>query len=1688
MFHAPYLKFRDNQAMPFKELMLEIEIWDGGLQEQEIVAIEKIKAAFSSKPSITKTKNQPAKSLRDQLKNSFGNSNGGMFPWKGYAGFRFIDSKRHDGEFDLIIVTHCNVIIVELKDWNHHPITAQGDNWYKGSQNMRRSPVSVTRVKKQTIENKLSRIVHRFTNKGYVPHVHFFVVMTGNSDFSQLPENQRLHTITLDDFLKFADQKTFNAHFRPHPGAQVLNQDFSLFDELFLGQQTAPKAIRVDGYEAKDIIFEHPKKAYKEYLAKSEVSTNTEALLRVWSFKNIEGSKAYTPEGREEIVSREREVLQYINHQNRDLYNHCLRSLTSFQKGEVTAEYSEVYELPPGHLRFNEFIGKYSKTLSDIDRLNIAKLLIAKFGDLHEIKIAHRDIADHSLWVSPAKEIALSNFISAYHQPVGTVGDYRKILSVGAAEAREMLGCSDLSPFQQDVHALGLIIWHLLNGKRISPNSLATIQDEMLGCEHWYTEVLLDAVSAKYVSAGEFFHALKLAEPAGETIPTFDDSELDTYRHDINYSRLFREDDDFIVETSEKEVYVSEGRLVKAWLDCGSQSSSPTSNFQILTFLKLLDKLSSVKPTYLPAIREYGIASKSSALYLVTDIIDGNTWDKAVIDDEQKLDTIIKYIAAVEHLHSIGVSHGDLHPQNVMIEKETNSLYLIDIPDFARSGDEPKNHMYSPEGVDVCSPFERDNFAVIKMSCELLGIPWGEDSEHFSEIARAAKAELDDSQFGFKDLGRFKKTLLSSEKEVEQEIIEIAAGNASEVITLFPDNGHLFVRVEKSDKDPSDVKVTFSGIGGIFSAIYSREKGAFTFGFNPRQRSSVSKFDVDESQFEINTVIKIIPGKPQSMLALSSILNENEAFHRALKLVIEPELPNRNEEQDEEQKNSDTLTNELKEAFDRLLKRAEEGQAAAEIEISTSKLWRAILETETQSLPNVEISGDIEIVQESGGEIIMPYSADIDPLGEFSASDEVEAILADDEGVEKSLGEVCLKSSALNAVRLKKTRSSAYHLKEGDTVFFRTKQDRASYRRRKAALERLLDREGVMPELVDLFDPSCEKTATQYGIELTENDFSRYDRQDQHGNSISLNAQQREAFAKLANNGPLSLLQGPPGTGKTEFIAAFVHYLIEKQQTKRILLVSQSHEAVNTAAERIRSHCARLNTKLEVVRFSNREGAVSSGLKDIYSNAITAEKRELFNAESKYRVEALSDALGLDPEFISSVVLAELKLFSKIDHLETLLYRVNDLKDEEDIKQLKRIAVELDGSIREELSVQYGIIMGETIRISDVKDKVISKLCSDYRVRPDEASRVKALAKISRDMQNALAGERVNYDEFFARSRQLVAGTCVGIGQGHIGIHENIYDWVIIDEAARSIASELAIAMQSAKRVLLVGDHLQLPPLYSDAHKQALARKLGINSKHTDLDEVLRSDFARAFNSKYGKQVSAALLTQYRMAIPIGNLVSETFYEGKLRNGDRTIPDIYSNAPCALQNVVTWLDTANLGVKANHLQGNGSSIYNRCEADEIIALLKEISENEDFLEQLTELVSKDEAAIGVICMYAEQKRILRQKFNQEVWSSGFKDIVKIDTVDSYQGKENRIIIVSLTRSDKRQSPGFLRTPNRINVAMSRAMDRLLIVGNADMWKGNNKDMPLGKVVHFMRELGQDAGYSFINTKQSSKNS
>ena len=134
---------------------MEVKKWDGGLFRHEVDAIEKIAKKFSPGKVTPSKEVVGGGSLKDQLASGFGVSVHKMFPWRGYAGFRLVSAEGREGEFDLVIVTHCNVLIIELKHWNRQPVAARGDRWYKGDQEMGRSPVSITRNKKFTLEKKL---------------------------------------------------------------------------------------------------------------------------------------------------------------------------------------------------------------------------------------------------------------------------------------------------------------------------------------------------------------------------------------------------------------------------------------------------------------------------------------------------------------------------------------------------------------------------------------------------------------------------------------------------------------------------------------------------------------------------------------------------------------------------------------------------------------------------------------------------------------------------------------------------------------------------------------------------------------------------------------------------------------------------------------------------------------------------------------------------------------------------------------------------------------------------------------------------------------------------------------------------------------------------------------------------------------------------------------------------------------------------------------------------------------------------------------------------------------------------------------------------------------------------------------------------------------------------------------------
>ena len=1651
--------------------IMEVQYWGGGLTQHEVDAIEKIKQAFQASENNKKVKGRGFDTLKS-LKS--------IFPWKGYAGFRFADVKeRKEGEFDLVIVTHCNVLIIELKHWNG-TITSCQDRWYLNNKDMGRSPVSITRNKQHILEKKLDKFKQQFTNKGFRPQVHFLVVMTGNTDFSQLPDNEKLHVVTLTDFLQLKDEEQFDARFSPHSKSKTLNQDFELFDKKIFGSNTIkPKSISIGGYYAEDsAIFSHPKDIYQEYLAQTENKKHQDqALLRRWDFTKINRSEAQTPDGRYRLVSREYDVLNHIKLQNKDLYHACLNYKSTPQKGEITAEHIDVFELFPQQKRFNQFVGGYNgENLSTERRLGLVQLLLDKFAQLHKIGIAHRDLGNHSIWLSADDKITLSGFATAYFSSEETVGDIREILEVSGDLAKSHFPLSDgikLTPYQYDVRSLAVLAWHIIQAKRISPASLDEMKNKLADETAWYAEILHAALSdTPFESAVDFLDKFNQAKPEQAVDFSFDFTKLEPFTRDINHSRTYREDDDFIVESSEKEVYRSNGLLVKAWLNADPQTDSSKARV-VLNWLENMAKLANLSPDYVPKIREFGIAKKSGCLFAVSDFIDGHAWQdicKLDLSDEQKQALIHQFIQNIEHLHSLGFTHGDLKPDNVLvtIDDDTDQLYILDILDFSPNKQSQFNTEYSPE-FDHPTEKQRDNFAVMKMACELLGVEWNRSSESFVEVAEVIQQEYSDSQTAFISLARFKESL---NPKPATPMIDITVGGRESFpsIAIYPENGELFVQFEKSKQ--GDVLVQFIGLGGVLKAFYSVKDKQFTHALAPINRDYISKRDKDSSVMSLPLGLNITYGSYSEMTTLNHSLKTNEQFIHTINQFITKHISKQPEEEHIEE--FKVLETEIVDA--------EIAVPVIEQRPSIQKLWQAILDTETESLPSITAS---EVLQKTeNGDCYIPYDGEINPLDQFNRDEVIEVIGKSEDG-EKNFkyGVVDIAKSQLNELQIKSKSltNSANNIQADTPVYLQSKQNKASYTRRKNALQRILDGESAVKNLVHYFDEHCDLPSEKYEIRVSDEEFKRYDQPEKN---VSLNEAQRIAFQRLIANGPLSLLQGPPGTGKTEFIAAFVHYLFDVQKIRNILLVSQSHEAVNTAAERIRKHCQRLGTDLQLVRFSNREIADSEILEDVFSPNLVGQKRAQLNVNKISNICQLGRSMGLPEDYLRERAELAFDIGVQIRRYQKIVKSSKDETVDEDEKRLRK---KLEKSIKEQAQAMG---LRELVEIDEILPKFINELDHKHNIQPIENIQAGKLIDLTQDMLEALSNERTNYDEFLARSRQLVIGTCVGIGQRHIGIADNLYDWVIVDEAARSISSELAIAMQSGTRILLVGDHKQLPPLYSEEHKNALARRLGISKRGEELDQALGSDFERVFLSEYGKQTCATLKTQYRMAPAIGSLVSACFYENVLENGktDNDVPNIYFRLPEKIKSCVTWLDTTSLP-NAYHEQGKSGSLSNRAEADVIIGILQDLANDETFMnsEPVQKCLEKNEQAIGVICMYGEQKKLIRKKFKERSWNDEFRRLVKIDSVDSYQGKENRMIILSLTRYDKTYSTGFLHLPNRINVALSRAMDKLIIVGAKNMWEHpKNSKTPLAKVLRFIQKQNNPQDYAIKILKNGAK--
>jgi superfamily I DNA and/or RNA helicase len=106
-------------------------------------------------------------------------------------------------------------------------------------------------------------------------------------------------------------------------------------------------------------------------------------------------------------------------------------------------------------------------------------------------------------------------------------------------------------------------------------------------------------------------------------------------------------------------------------------------------------------------------------------------------------------------------------------------------------------------------------------------------------------------------------------------------------------------------------------------------------------------------------------------------------------------------------------------------------------------------------------------------------------------------------------------------------------------------------------------------------------------------------------------------------------------------------------------------------------------------------------------------------------------------------------------------------------------------------------------------------------------------------------------------------------------------------------------------------------------------------------------------------------------------------------------------------------------------------------------------------------------------MYSGQKRKIELACARHAWTPKFRRLLRVDTVDAYQGKENALVILSLVRSNTSFAPGHVRSDHRCNVAVSRARERLIIVGDCAMWNAVSEGSPMRRVLNYVRQHPED---------------
>lgn len=1109
-------------------------------------------------------------------------------------------------------------------------------------------------------------------------------------------------------------------------------------------------------------------------------------------------------------------------------------------------------------------------------------------------------------------------------------------------------------------------------------------------------------------------------------------------------------------------------------------TDNDSNTLENIIFKREVSILKSIQHPNIIKLIDFGEEARLNKHYIVLEYINGLNLEKFLqkytdISEEQKINLFDQICLGIEYLHKKKILHRDIKPSNIMIDDNFN----IKIIDFGIS------KLYDTYSDDMtianfntpryCSP-EQDTNSTITVQSDIysLGLVC---YEIFSGISykKNHALQLENLSIDIKNIiqkmtqtipsDRYKtiKEIRDSFYAIQNKFLKIKiiqlgiTNNAVDKLYQYnyinEVNRSLAIKIANKDLNDKVYILTknnslteqFWIIGKEITFICSRNKRnqeRFTI-TSIKYFSTEILMDKKEIAFEIKYNIQVKDSLSNTLLnneiSATNLIAELRAFEN--KYLLQKDI---------EQKNKETV-NKWKDFL---------------------TLQRKALESEKYSLEynsfkKIENGDCIEVYLK--GET---FPEDI----KFGAEDMLQMTSKEKRTYKYDVGFIRDYSDGKLIIDLIADLDTN-NIAQNGTISINKNMIEIALNRQEQALKMIRFKESINPEISNIIlDP---KTATSKdNILLSSSDFhSKY-----------IDSSKKESLEKALSSDNIFLLQGPPGTGKTTFISELVCQIVDRNPQAKILITSQSHVAVDHSLTKIKE----LLPSIKLIRIGRKE-KFSEKTIDFTLEKFCHEWTQSVILRCKQALKNYKSKINLDEdiEYKNSIIMEIDSLLSDVLYLENELQSIKKEQQQFNVlgtkwNRLKDIIINMSTNIKNKtnyivdddllsiidsfsieltnLNNKLENILNESIDISLKQEKlnaqsieIQNKIQSNQKdiiewkrtlgISPEKdeeylnyKNTIQELLKENKEKYTHFGKIKSLCDEWIKKVQQgdglleqsvldttIIGATCLGISSLSNKINLD-FDWVIIDEAGKSTPTEILVPICLGKKIILVGDHKQLPPIIDEK----------IFDEETDLT---KSDMEISLFEYMEKSLPSnckhILNEQYRMHPIIGELISTMFYRetgliSKTTKEEKTIPlKLYQGKS------LIWLSTSK---QTNNTEEQiGFTYQNSCEAKIVFKQLLLIDKE---LQQLH--LQKD---VAIIAGYKAQIVLFKRMYMSE-YINRFTNInLEINTVDAFQGRETDIVFYSVVRSNIKGNMGFLKDMRRLNVALSRARELLIIVGN-----------------------------------------